>query len=67
MLKRVVAAISRNKQAALQQFQHGEAGFRTLDTSVFCVGPDGIMSAHPSPVLQGQDVRDMHDQPGPTS
>ena len=64
MLGRVVAAVQADKARALDQFAHGTGGFRTADTYVFCVGPDGVMSAHPSPILQGQDVRDLHDATG---
>ncbi|WP_375465895.1 cache domain-containing protein [uncultured Methylobacterium sp.] len=64
MLKRVVAAIDADKPKALATFTKGEAGFRTADTYVFCVGPDGMMTAHPSPILQGHDVRDLHDSTG---
>ncbi len=64
MLKRVVAAISTDEPKALEAFGKGQAGFRTVDTYVFCVGPTGVMTAHPNPVLQGQDVRDLHDTNG---
>ncbi len=64
MLRRVVAAVQADKARALQQFTRGENGFRTVDTYVFCVGPDGVMSAHPNPALQGTDVRDLHDSTG---
>jgi hypothetical protein len=64
MLNRVVAAIAEDKAKALREFARGEAGFRTVDSYVFCVGPDGIMTAHPSPMLQGQDVRGLHDETG---
>lgn len=64
MLRRVVAAIGADEPKALAQFTHGESGFRTVDTYVFCVGPTGVMTAHPNPVLQGQDVRDLHDTTG---
>ena len=64
MLLRVVNALRANERQALDQFQHGTGGFRTQDSYVFCVGPDGVMSAHPSPMLQGHDVRDLHDQTG---
>ena len=64
MLKHVVAALAADKPAALSHFAKGEAGFRTADTYVFCVGPDGVMSAHPNPILQGQNVRDLHDSSG---
>ena len=64
MLRRVVAAIRTDEAKALQQFARGEGGFRTVDNYVFCVGPDGVMSAHPNPALQGTDVRDLHDSTG---
>lgn len=64
MLKRVVAAVKADEPAALLKFSRGENGFRTSDTYVFCVGPDGIMSAHPNKQLQGTDVRDLHDSTG---
>ena len=64
MLKRVVAAVQADKARALQEFSRGEDGFRTADYYVFCVGPDGVMSAHPNPQLQGTDVRDLHDSTG---
>ena len=64
MLKRVVAAINADEPRALDEFTRGQAGFRTVDTYVFCVGPTGIMTAHPNPVLQGQDVHDLHDNTG---
>ena len=64
MLRRVVVAIQTNKARALQQFARGDGGFRTVDNYVFCVGPDGVMSAHPNPALQGTDVRDLHDSTG---
>ena len=64
MLRRVVDAVRADKPQALRQFARGEGGFRTVDTYVFCVGPDGVMSAHPNPALQGTDVRDLHDSTG---
>ena len=64
MLNRVVTAVEKDKAQALRQFARGEAGFRTADTYVFCVGPDSVMSAYPSAILQGQDVRGLHDGTG---
>ncbi|MGH1574933.1 cache domain-containing protein [Methylobacterium sp. P31] len=64
MLKRVATAIERDKVAALTKFTKGTDGFRTVDTFVFCVGPDGIMSAHPDPTLQAHNVSDLHDKSG---
>jgi hypothetical protein len=64
MLTRVVTAVKENKAQALSEFSQGEAGFRSIDSYVFCVGPTGIMTAHPSPMLRGQDVHDLHDETG---
>jgi hypothetical protein len=64
MLKRVVATVDRDGAAALIKFTKGTDGFRTADTYVFCVGPDGMMNAHPNPILQGHNVHDLHDKTG---
>ena len=64
MLRRVAVAVQANEARALQQFARGQGGFRTVDSYVFCVGPDGVMSAHPNPALQGTDVRGLHDSAG---
>jgi hypothetical protein len=64
MLKRATAAVATDRDRALGQFSRGEGGFRTADAYVFCVGPDGVMSAHPSPILRGHDVRELHDRTG---
>ena len=64
MLGRVDRALVADKARALQDFADGARGFRTADTYVFCVGPDGVMSAHPNPILKGHDVRDLHDRTG---
>jgi hypothetical protein len=64
MLKRVVAAVDRDESGALAAFTAGADGFRTADTYVFCVNPDGVMGAHPNPILRGHDVRDLHDRSG---
>ncbi|MCJ2090126.1 cache domain-containing protein [Methylobacterium sp. E-005] len=64
MLGRVDRALAADRARALQDFTDGARGFRTADTYVFCVGPDGVMSAHPNPILKGHDVRDLHDRTG---
>ena len=64
LLLRVVNALKADKTKVLESFQRGSGGFRTQDTYVFCVGPDGIMTAHPNPALQSHDVRDLHDSTG---
>ena len=64
ILGRADKALKADKPAALAKFTEGTDGFRTADSYVFCVGPDGVMSAHPNPILQGHDVRDLHDKTG---
>lgn len=64
MLGRVGRALKTDKAKALQDFTDGTGGFRSADSYVFCVGPDGVMSAHPNPILRGHDVRDLHDRTG---
>ena len=64
MLNRASKAVLADKAKAFSDFTNGTDGFRTADTYVFCVGPDGIMNAHPNPILQGHDVRDLHDKTG---
>lgn len=64
MLKRATAAVSADEAKALGQFTRGEGGFRTADSYVFCIAPDGVMSAHPNPILRGHDVSGLHDQTG---
>lgn len=64
VLQRVVKAIQADRPKALATFARGEDGFRTVDTYVFCVGPDGVMSAHPNAALQGQNVHELHDKTG---
>ena len=65
MLKRVVAAVTRDEPQALDAFTHGTNGFRTMDLYVFCVRTtDGVMDAHPNPDLLGRDARGLVDPNG---
>ncbi|MGY2049306.1 cache domain-containing protein [Methylobacterium sp. JK268] len=64
MLQRVTSAVQADRTVALDKFTKGSDGFRTADTYVFCIGADGVMSAHPNPILRGHDVRDLHDRTG---
>lgn len=64
MLGRVVADIRADKPRALDAFTHGRDGFRTQDIYVLCVGPDGVMSAHPNPELAGHDALHLRDAAG---
>ena len=64
MLKRASKAVIADSPKAFKAFTEGTDGFRTADTYVFCVGPNGVMNAHPNPILQGHDVHDLHDKTG---
>lgn len=64
MLRRVAAAVEADKAQALGQFARGEAGFRTVDTYVFCIGPDAVMTAHPSTAMLGREVAELRDEAG---
>jgi hypothetical protein len=64
MLHHVVTAIQGDEPKALSEFSRGAAGFRTQDIYVFCVGPDGAMSAHPNPELAGHDATHLRDSTG---
>ncbi len=64
MLNRVVAAVQADEPKALSMFSHSQAGFRTSDSYVFCIGPDGRMSAHPDPKLRGRNARALRDPDG---
>ncbi|MCJ2069361.1 cache domain-containing protein [Methylobacterium sp. J-030] len=64
MLNRASKAVASDQAKAFNAFTKGTDGFRTADTYVFCVGPNGIMNAHPNPILQGHEVRDLQDKTG---
>lgn len=64
MLNRATKAVAVDRDKALTAFSRGTEGFRTADSYVFCVGPDGVMTAHPNPILRGHEVRDLHDKTG---
>src|SRR3954465_2867338 len=55
MLGRLERAPPAGRVWAPQEFLGGARGFRNAATDVFCIGPDGIMSAHPNPILKGHD------------
>jgi Single Cache domain 2 len=46
MLDRAVAALKADKEAALASFTAGEPGFKDQDLYVFCVAPDGVVTAN---------------------
>lgn len=60
MLNKAVAAIKQDEAKALQMINKGEGGFKDRDLYVFCGGPDGNFSAHPS--LVGKSLKDLKDK-----
>src|SRR5919106_170178 len=46
MLDRAIAALKEDETAALAAFTAGEPGFKDRDLYVFCVGPDGVVTAN---------------------
>lgn len=63
MLEKVVAAIRKDKAAALAMFTKGEGGFKDRDLYPFCTSLyDGITTAHPT--LVGTDVTKLRDKTG---
>ena len=62
MLDKAVAAVKADKAKALADFQAGAGGFKDRDLYVFCAGPDGIITAHPS--IKGQQLKGLVDKNG---
>ena len=62
MLERAVAAMEADQDAALAAFAAGEADYKENDLYVYCGGPDGNFSAHPS--LVGKSLKDLKDKAG---
>jgi signal transduction histidine kinase len=62
MLDKVVAAMKADEAKALSMFSNGEGGFKDRDLYPYCVGPDGIFSAHPT--LTGTDATALKDKAG---
>ena len=62
MLERAVAAIKADEAAALTAFTAGTGGFKDRDLYVFCAGPDGIITAHPS--IKGKQIKELVDKNG---
>lgn len=60
MLERAVTAMEADQDAALAAFVAGEAEFKENDLYVYCGGPDGNFSAHPS--LVGKSLKDLKDK-----
>jgi signal transduction histidine kinase len=62
MLEKAVAAVKEDKDKALEMFTKGEGGFKDRDLYVYCGGPDGNFTAHPS--LVGQSLKDLQGKEG---
>ena len=62
MLERAGAAVKTDKAKALAMFTKGEGGFKDRDLYVFCGGPDGNFTAHPS--LVGKSLKELKDKAG---
>ena len=62
MLEKAVAALKANQANALAMFAKGEGGFKDRDLYVFCGGPDGNFTAHPT--LTGKSLKDLKDKTG---
>lgn len=62
MLEKAVTAVKADKAKALAAFNAGAEGFKAKDLYVFCGGPDGNFTAHPS--LVGKSMKDLKDKNG---
>jgi signal transduction histidine kinase len=62
LLEKAVAAVKADKAKALADFNAGAGGFKDRDLYVFCAGPDGIITAHPT--IKGQQIRNLVDKNG---
>jgi signal transduction histidine kinase len=62
MLDKAVVEIKKNKAAALDKFNKGEAGFKDRDLYPFCASLDGNTTAHPS--YRGKNLKELKDKNG---
>ncbi len=62
MLEKAVAAVQADEAGALAAFNAGAEGFKDRDLYVFCGGPDGNFTAHPT--LVGKSLKDLKDKAG---
>jgi Single Cache domain 2 len=65
MLDRAIAALKQDKTAALASFTAGAPGFKDRDLYVFCVAPNGVVTAnggHPDHI--GLDTHEEIDSQG---
>jgi signal transduction histidine kinase len=62
MLQKVVLDLKQDKAATLAKITKGEGGFKDRDLYPFCMGPDGITTAHPTQV--GTNILELKDKKG---
>lgn len=62
MLDRAVTMLESDKNRALDLFTSGHGGFMNKDLYVFCMGRDGMLTAHPH--FMGYNLRQWKDQAG---
>lgn len=62
MLDRAIVMLKSDKHRALDLFTSGDGGFVYKDLYVFCMGPDGMMTAHPH--FMGASLRRWKDASG---
>jgi signal transduction histidine kinase len=62
MLDKAVAEVKKDKAAALEKFNKGEAGFKDRDLYVFCADLDGTTTAHPT--HKGKNLKELTDKSG---
>ena len=55
MLERAISAMEADQEAALAAFVAGDPEYKENDLYVYCGGPDGNFSAHPS--LVGKSLK----------
>jgi signal transduction histidine kinase len=62
MLDKVVSALQSDQAAALATFNKDASEFRDRDLYPFCIGADGVTTAHPTEV--GKKAEDLKDKNG---
>jgi hypothetical protein len=62
MLKRAVTMLNSDQKRALDLFTSGHGGFMQKDLYVFCMGPDGMLTAHPH--FMGNSLKNWKDSTG---
>ena len=65
MLEKAIAALKKDKAAALAAFVKKDGGFQDRDLYVFCYNTsDGKFTAHINPALIGTDIRNLKEKDG---